>query len=81
MTTMGWKAGQGLGRQGTGIQEPIKAFNQVARRGFGSGPNQTPTERKTKTEDRKVGVVFTDVAFEINSDYTTEKLFPKFEET
>ena len=63
MRMMEWKAGEGLGRQRNGIQEPIQPFNQVARHGFGSGPNQTPTERKTKTEDRKVGVIFTDVAF------------------
>ena len=53
MRTMGCKAGQGLGRQCNGIQEPIKAFNQVARHCFGSGPNQRPTEGKTKTEYEK----------------------------
>ena len=53
MRMMGWKAGEGLGRQCNGIQEPIQPFNRVARHGFGSGPNQRPTEQKTKTVKEK----------------------------
>ena len=54
MRRMGWKAGEGLGRQCNGILEPIKAFfNQVGRRGLGWHPNQRSTERKMNLYEYK----------------------------
>ena len=53
MRTMGWKDGTGLGRQRNGIQEPIKLFKQVARRGFGNVPDRTANKRKHKADDKK----------------------------
>ena len=36
-----------------GSSSPSRPLNQVARHCFGSGPNQRPTERETKTENEK----------------------------
>jgi len=38
---MGWKSGEGLGRQRSGISEPVKAVRRAKSLGLGFGDDET----------------------------------------
>ncbi|GJQ08251.1 hypothetical protein GpartN1_g42.t1 [Galdieria partita] len=53
MKSMGWKEGQGLGREGSGITAPISAVANRGQSGLGSEPLNDPEVRIEPTDSQK----------------------------
>ncbi len=60
LSKMGWKQGQGLGKDGKGLSQPLEATLRPKRQGMGFGnrrePSLAPKEEEVKKEEKTVDV-------------------------